>query len=53
MPDPNEVTLEEIYAEIDKRIAAAMAALKTEILAELDKRVPAKKPFRILRETAS
>jgi hypothetical protein len=48
-----EVTLEEIYTEIDKRIAAAIAALETKLetrLAAIEKRLPAeKKPFKVLR----
>lgn len=52
MPDPNEVTLDEIYAEVEKRIAKAIADLRTELLAELEKRAPAKKPFKVLREKA-
>jgi hypothetical protein len=46
----DEVTLEEIYAEVDKRIAAAVAAIDAK-LAEMAKRLPPeKKPFRVLRE---
>lgn len=53
MPDPEEVSLETVYAEADKRIKAACDALKTELLAELNKRVPEKKPFKITNRTAS
>jgi hypothetical protein len=54
MPGENEeVQLEEIYAEVDKRIKAAIDALRTEILAELDKRAPAKKGFKVLRGAAT
>lgn len=31
MPGDEEITLEEIYAEVDKRIAAAIEKLKTEL----------------------
>lgn len=31
MPGDEEITLEEIYAEVDKRIAAAIEALKKEL----------------------
>jgi hypothetical protein len=48
-----EVTLEEIYAEIDKRIAAAIEKLKADLeprLAAIEKRLPAeKKPFKVIR----
>lgn len=47
--DPNEVGLDEIYAEVDKRIKTAIDALKAEILAELEKRFPEKKGFKVLR----
>jgi hypothetical protein len=46
----DEVTLEEIYAEIDKRIKAALEVLKTELLAEIAKKQNAKEPFRIVRK---
>lgn len=46
-----DVTLEEIYAEVDKRIAAAIDALKTELLAEIKKAIPpAKERLTILRK---
>jgi hypothetical protein len=49
-----DVTLEEIYKEVDKRIEAAIAKLKTELLAEIAKKQNAKEPFKIVREkTAS
>ncbi len=49
----DEVTLDEIYAEVDKRIAAAIAAIDAK-LAEFGKRLPPeKKPFRVLREKAT
>lgn len=45
----DEVTLEEIYAEVDKRIKAAVDALKTELVAEIAKKQDGKKPFSIRR----
>jgi len=45
----DEVTLEEVYAECDKRIKAAIDALKTELLAEIAKKQDGKKPFSIKR----
>jgi len=41
----DEVTLDEIYAEVDKRIAA----LKTELVALLEKKQNVKEPFSIKR----
>ncbi len=52
MPGDEEVTLEAVYAEVDKRIKAAIDALKAELIAELDKRVPTKKPFKIVNRPA-
>lgn len=47
MPD-DEVTLETVYAEVDKRVKAAIDALRAELIAELDKRIPPKKKFSIV-----
>lgn len=52
MPD-EEVTLEQVYAEVDKRVKAAIDALEAKIMAELDKRVPGKKPFKIINRGAA
>lgn len=50
----DEVTLDEIYKEVDKRIEAANAKLKTELQAEIAKKQNAKEPFKIVRDkTAS
>ena len=51
MPD-DEVTLTEIYAEVDKRIKTALDALKAELLAEIAKKENAKKPFSIKRQAS-
>ncbi len=52
MPD-DDVTLDEIYAEVDKRIKMACDALKAELqtqLTALEGKIPkAKEPARILR----
>lgn len=49
-----DVTLEEIYAEVDKRIKTAIDGLRVELLAELEKRgVKEKKPFRVLRQAGA
>jgi hypothetical protein len=48
MPGEEEVTLETVYAEVDKRLKTAIDALKAELLAELDKRFPPKKKFAIV-----
>lgn len=53
MPDGEEVTLETVYAEVDKRIKTAVDAAKAELIAELDKRAPTKKPFKILDRKTS
>jgi hypothetical protein len=49
----DDLTIDEVYAEIEKRtkaaLDAAIAALKAELMAELDRRVPQKKPFSIKR----
>jgi hypothetical protein len=45
----DEITLVEIYAEVDKRVKAAVDAAVAELKAELDKRAPVKKPFSIKR----
>lgn len=51
-----DVTLDEIYAEVQKRIDALKAELTALIvakLAELEKKIPtAKEPLRILRKRA-
>lgn len=51
MSDEN-VTLDEIYAEVDKRLKAACEALKTELLAEIAKKQDQKKPFSIKRSAS-
>jgi len=48
----DEVTLDEIYLEVDKRIKTAVDALKTELLAEIAKKETAKKPFSIRRQAS-
>jgi hypothetical protein len=45
----DEVTLDEIYAEVDKRIKAAVDAALATMTAELAKKENAKKPFSIKR----
>jgi hypothetical protein len=45
----DEVGLEEVYAEVDKRIKAAIDALKAELLAEIAKKQNAKEPFKLVR----
>lgn len=56
MPGDEEVTLAEIYAEVDKRIKAAIDALEAKLetrLAAIEKRLPAeKKPFSIKRQAS-
>lgn len=47
MPD-EEVSLETVYAEVDKRIKAAVDAAEARMMAELNKRSPEKKPFKII-----
>lgn len=50
MPD-DEITLDEIYAEVDKRVAAAIEKLTKEKIEPIEKRLPAeKKPFRVIRK---
>jgi hypothetical protein len=53
MAGDEEMTAEELYAEVQKRIDAAVLALKTELLAAiaaLEKKLPEEKPrTRILR----
>jgi hypothetical protein len=46
----DEVGLDEIYAEVDKRIKAAVEALKAELVAEIAKKQNLKEPFRITRK---
>lgn len=53
MPGEDEVTLETVYAEVDKRIKAAVDAAKAELIAELDKRIPPKKKFSIVNRPAA
>jgi hypothetical protein len=48
----DEVTLDEIYAEVDKRIKTALDAAKVEWAAELAKKQDAKKPFSIKRQAS-
>ena len=50
--DPEEVTLDTVYAEMDKRIKAAVDALDAKWAAEMTKRFPEKKPFRIINRPA-
>jgi hypothetical protein len=45
----DEVGLEEVYAEVEKRMKAAIDALKIELLAEIAKKQNAKEPFKIMR----
>lgn len=47
-----EVTLETVYAEVDKRVKAAIDALEAKLIKELDARVPAKKKFRLVNRAA-
>ena len=54
MPADEEVTLEVVYAEVDKRIKAAADALKAEIIAHLEKcGIKEKGKFRIVNRPAS
>ncbi len=45
----DEVGLEEVYAEVDKRIKAAVDALEAKLMAELAKKVNTKEPFKLVR----
>jgi len=49
MAGEGEVTLEEIYAEVDKRIKTALDALETKLMAEIAKKQNAKEPFKLVR----
>lgn len=48
----DEVTLDEIYAEVDKRIKAALDALEVKLMAEIAKKADPKKPFSIKRSAS-
>ncbi len=52
MPGEEEVTLDTVYAEMDKRIKAAVDALEAKILALLNERFPEKKKFKIINRAA-
>ena len=46
----DEITLEEIYAEVDKRIAAAIEKLKKEVIEPLQAKLPKeKKSLKVIR----
>ena len=46
----DEITLDEIYAEVDKRIAAAIEKLAKDKIEPIEKRLPSeKKSFRVIR----
>lgn len=45
----DEVGLEEVYTEVEKRIKAAIDALETKLTAEIAKKQNAKEPFKIMR----
>lgn len=44
-----DVTLDEIYAEVEKRIKVAIDALEVKLMAEIAKKQDGKKPFSIKR----
>lgn len=48
----DEVSIADVYAEVDKRIKAAVDAAKTELLAEIAKKADGKKPFKIVNRPA-
>jgi len=45
----DDVTLEEVYTEVEKRIKVATDALETKLMAEIAKKQDGKKPFSIKR----
>jgi hypothetical protein len=49
----DEVGLEEIYAEVDKRIKTAIDALEAKLTAEIAKKQSAKEPFKIMRRSGA
>jgi hypothetical protein len=56
MPDPADMTLDEVLAELEKRMQPKLDALEAKITAlqaELDKRAPAKRQFSIKRPVAA
>lgn len=54
MPGDEEVSLETVYAEVDKRIKAANDALKTELMAYLEScGIRPKKAFKIINRPAA
>ena len=54
MPGDEEVTLEDVYAEVDKRIKAAIDALEAKIIAHLEKcGIKEKGKFKIVNRPAT
>lgn len=49
----DEVGLEEVYTEVDKRIKTAIDALRAELTALLARKVDVRNPPRIVRNTGT